>query len=455
MRIPRRVMMVSAAAALAGCAAAPVPPGVGRPLPPLSEERRDTGTSKSDPLESRLAASLNWPDLLRGVLDRGPMVAVARRRWEAALEKYPQAITLPDPMVQFRKFTSDVDQPGTRVRIETMVTQEIPFPTVLALRGDAALKDAAIARVRYDVVLRDAVVEAREAFLEIQYLDRAREAVGASREILARYALQAAGDLASGRTVLPEEFRARSLLAQAGYDLVVLGDLRRAAEQRIRGAVALPPGTRIGPVLSDPAAPIAITYEELLRLAESRSQEIAVANLGLERAGIEERMASWEFAPEFTIGAEFMRDDMQDPASGTFNNSRTAILGFTVPFWFSGKTARVREAEAETGAMGAERAAVVEKVRAAAADLWFRVVNTERLVSLYDSTLLPQAEKSVRLAEALYREGRASLAGMLETQTALQNFRMARARAEADHGQAVARLEQVVGTALPTAEAKP
>jgi len=305
------------------------------------------------------------------------------------------------------------------------------------------------------VALRDAVVEAREAFLEIQYLDRARESVAASREILSRYALQAAGDLATGRTVLPEEFRARSLLAQSEYDLVVLGDLRRAAEQRIRGAVALPPGTPVGPVVPDPAAPVSVTYEEVLRLAETRSQEIAVANLGLQRAGIEEKMASWEFAPEFTLGAEFMRNDMQDPAMGTFNNSRTAILGFTVPFWFSGKTARVREAEAETGAMGAERAAVVEKVRAAAADLWFRVVNTERLVSLYDSTLLPQAEKSARLAEALYREGKASLAGMLETETALQNFRMARARAEADHGQAVARLEQVVGTTLPTGEAKP
>ncbi len=451
----RSLPLFLAAAVLAGCASAPALPPVGRPLPPAEADRREAGDPESDPLETRIGRSLAWPDLLRGVLDRSPGVAAARRRWEAALEKHPQAISLPDPMIRFRKFTSDVGEPGTRVRFETMVSQEFPFPTVLSLRGDAAVLDAAIARVRYDAALRDAVVEAREAFLEIQYLDRAREAVAASREILARYALEAAGDLATGRTVLPEEFRAQSLLAQSEYDLVVLGDLRLAAEQRIRGAVALPPGAPVGPVVPDPTPAVSATFEDVLRLAEVRSQEIAIAGLGLEKAGIEERMASWEYAPEFVLGAEFMRNDMQDRAMGTSRNARAVSLGLTIPLWVGGKRARVRETAAESGAMGAERAMAVEKVRAAAADLWFRVVNTERLVTLYDTLLLPQAEKSARLAEALYREGRASLAGKLETEIALQNFRMARARAEADHGQAVARLEQVVGAALPTAEGKP
>jgi outer membrane protein TolC len=351
-------------------------------------------------------------------------------------------------MVEFTKYESDAGDPGTRSRFNTMVKQEIPFPAVLGLKGDAATKEAELARVRYDAALRDAVGEAREAFLEVLYIDRAREATAANRGILARYAAEAAGDLASGRTKLPEEFRAESLLAQSGYDLVVLGDLRRAAEQRLRSDLALLPSAPLGPLVPDATGPLALSYEELLRLAETRNQEIAAAGIELEMAGIEERIASWEFAPTLTAGAEFMRNDMQDPALGTARNSRTVSLGFTIPFWFQGKTARVREAAAGTIAAGAERAATVEAVRAAVADLWVRASNTGRLVGLYDGTLLPQAEKSARLAEALHRKGKASLAGMLETATALQNFRLARARAEADHGQAIARLERVVGASV-------
>ncbi len=381
----------------------------------------------------------------------------ARSRWEAALEGHARAVSLPDPTVEVTKYTSDTGDPATRARLDTMVKQEFPFPAVIALKGDAADRAADLARVRYDAALRDAVGEAREAFLELLYLDRAREATAASREVLARTAAGAAGDVATGRTPLPEEFRAQSLLAQAGYDLVVLGDLRRAAEQRLRGSLALPPSAPLGPLVPDAAGPLALSYEELLRLAESRSQEIAAAGIELERAGIEERIASWEFAPTFTAGAEFQRNDQQEPALGTARNSRAVSLGVTVPLWFQGKTARAREAAAGTRAAGAERAATVEAVRTAVADLWVRASNTGRLVALYEGTLLPQAEKSARLAEALYAEGKGSVAGMLETETALQNFRLARARAEADHGQAISRLERVVGasvTAPPAAERK-
>jgi outer membrane protein TolC len=389
------------------------------------------------------------------VLDRNPTVRAARFSWQAALEKAPQAVSLPDPMVQFRQFRSDIGAPDSRVRLETMVTQEIPFPARLAAEGDAAAKDAAMARVRYDMALRDAVVEAREAFLEVLYLDRAGEALRASRAVLARYAALAAGDLATGRTRLPEEFRAQTFLAQAGYDLVVLEDLRRAAEQRLRGLAALPPESALGPFVPDAPAPVALSYEDLLRLAEERSQEVAMAGLALERARAEERAAGWEFAPTFTVGAEWMRNDMQDPAAGSFRNSRTAIVGLTVPIWVGSKSARVREAGAEVSAAGASRAAEVERVRTSVAERFFRVRNAERLVTLYDGTLLPQAEKSARLAEALYREAKASLSGMLETEIALQNFRMARARAEADQGQALARLEQVVGATVTAPPAPP
>lgn len=172
-----------------------------------------------------------------------------------------------------------------------------------------------------------------------------------------------------------------------------------------------------------------------------------MAGLSLETAGIERSLARWEYAPELSLGGVWMKN-MTEDASGRVLNSRAVTVGLSVPLWVGAKAAGVREAEARERAAGADRAEAVERVRAAATRLYFRAVNAERLVLLYRDTLVPQADRSLVLAEGSYREGKGSLAGALEAAAARQDLLLAFHRAEADRGQAVARLEQAVGASL-------
>ncbi len=451
MRVPFPLLVI-AATLLSGCAAASAPPPAG---PPLRESgsREDAGTAPADDLVGRIATGVSYADLLRGVLDRNPAVAAARARWQAALEKHPQALTLPDPMLSFQYYTRVSMNPAAPQRVDAMLSQEIPFPAKIALQGDLALREAEMARLAYDMALRDAAAEARQALLELAYIDRAQEAVAATAEILARYATVAAGELAAGRTSLPEEIRARTLLAQSGYDRTLLEDLRRAEEQRIRGLLRLPPGAAVGPAAPVDFRPVAARLDDLYRLAEARSQELAMARVRLDMAGLEVAVARWEFAPDLQVGGLWMRN-MED-AGGEFMGGRAFTFGLTVPIWVLAKSARVREAGALENAAGADREAVVEGIRTGAARLYFRAVNAGRLVLLYRDTLIPQAEKSLLLAETLFREGRGSLAGTLETALAWQNFQLAYRRALSDHGQAVAMLEMVIGASVTETPSPP
>ena len=76
---------------------------------------------------------------------------------------------------------------------------------------------------------------------------------------------------------------------------------------------------------------------------------------------------------------------------------------------------------------------------------WYRVGNTQRLVRLYADVLVPRAAAAAETAEALHAAGKGTLAGTVETIAVLHNFRLAAARARADHGQAVADLEALLG----------
>jgi outer membrane protein TolC len=424
-------------------------------MPPAAPSRAPASAAGSpsdapgagDPLPGRLARGLDWETVLRAVLDRNPSVAAARARWKASLERHPQAATLPDPVVEFEIYTFNAMAPDGPTRVDTRLRQEIPLPGTLIARGDIALVEARMERLRYDAALRDAVAEAREAWLEIGYLDRAREALEAQEAVYARYAAAAAGGLATGRTTLPDEVRARSLLAQAGYDRLLTADLRRVEEQRLRSLLDLPREAVLGPAPAAALRPLPTTLDDVLSRAETRSQEIAMAGLSLERAGLERSLARWESGPGLNVGGTWMKDMMEDSA-GRILNSRAVSVGVTVPLWFGAKAARMREAESLEAAAAADRSAAIARVRDGATRLFFRAVNGERLVVLYRDTLLPQADRSLVLAEERWRDGTGSLAGAVEAAAARESLVLALHRALADHGQAAARLEQTVGAAL-------
>ena len=69
-------------------------------------------------------------------------------------------------------------------------------------------------------------------------------------------------------------------------------------------------------------------------------------------------------------------------------------------------------------------------------------------MDLYGKELLPQAAKSMEIAETWFRQGESSFADFIETQAVWYNFQLSYARALADYGKYLARLEGLVSQKL-------
>ena len=78
-------------------------------------------------------------------------------------------------------------------------------------------------------------------------------------------------------------------------------------------------------------------------------------------------------------------------------------------------------------------------------DLFFRLQNSDRIVTLYRDELLPQAARAMELSETFYKAGETSFGDFIETQSVWYNFQLTLARAQADYGKYAARLERLVG----------
>jgi outer membrane protein TolC len=419
---------------------------------PSAPERRDAASLPD------LSGPVRLETLLPLLLGRNAGIAAARARLEGAAERHPQAISLPDPKVEATYFTKNaMDPSGSFTRWELMVRQEIPFPVVLALKGDEAKKDAEAEALRYEAAVRDAVAELKDAHAERGYLAAATRVQAAVRDVYRRFADVARGGAATGRTRLPESFRADALAAQAEYELKLLEEMRGVEDARLRALLQLPPHLAIGEPSDAAEVPVVdANPDELARRALAYNQELRAAGVMTESAELAARRARWELAPSFEIGGGQRFNDDYDPATGDRHDSTVLSLGVTVPFWFPAHQARIREADAGLRAARAEESDRRATLAASVARAAFRLRNAQRLGDLYGRELVPQAEQALARSQSMMAEGKESLASSLELAATWQQLRLAELRAVADRAQALAALEKLLGTsAAPVHEEVP
>ena len=98
---------------------------------------------------------------------------------------------------------------------------------------------------------------------------------------------------------------------------------------------------------------------------------------------------------------------------------------------------------------------VANRTKARISRLWFKLQNSNRLISLYEKDLLPQAISSVQTAETWFREGQGNFSDFLEVQATAYNFQLSLERARADYGKTLVQLEQQAGVILDRKNPEP
>ena len=116
--------------------------------------------------------------------------------------------------------------------------------------------------------------------------------------------------------------------------------------------------------------------------------------------------------------------------------------------------ARVSEAQNQLRALEYEKKDLENRDFADINKIYFKVQNSSRLVRLYKESLVPQAWKSLEIAETWYKQNKGSFAGLLETRSIWLNFNLAYHRALADYFQSIAMMERLIGANLKIVKKK-
>lgn len=433
-------------------------PSYARSLPAhadLSPQSLYRSESESNTDAPTLSEGASADDFVRYALYHSPKVEAAYQRWVAAAERLPQVRSLPDPRVNFGFFLDEVETRTGAQQARFGVSQSFPWPGLLGDREDAAAMAARAVWRQFEAARLEVVERVVEALHELGYLDAAIGITTENLELLKSFEEVVRARYRVGSGSHPELVRVQVELGQLEDRLAQLRAMRPTYVADLNAALNRAAETPVAEFAALPGRVASVDGPALAEIARRSNPALLALDERIEEQRIRGEVARKEGLPEFMVGVDYIVTNEAINSSIAESGDDPVLLSFgiTVPIWRDKYDAGVREALARRLAVSHERADEANRIAASIQRAWFAHTDADRRVRLFETTLIPKAEESLRASLAGFRTGETSFLDLLDTERTLLEFAIAAERARADRGQALARLNTLVGEPVPTGPA--
>jgi outer membrane protein, heavy metal efflux system len=372
-----------------------------------------------------------------------PEILAARKRWQAVEKRVVQAATPDKPRLDIERMYVPAGKSVLNEADEKSlaITQEVPFPSTLYLRRGVASREAAMAEQSYRAKVREILARTRSTYAMLFLAQRSLDIVTENIDLMRRFAKVAESKYTAGHTGQSDALKAQVELTKMLNMGVMLTQEKESAAAMLNGLLNRDAREQLG-LPSEPDLPkLDQDLESIHALALAERPELKEAALNVERAGKSLAVARSEFLPDFMLQYRQRNDPMR-------GRTRDAVLGLSLPLWFWKPAAMAAEAKAEREMAEAELQGMRVMTSAEARSAWVRTQTARRLADIYRTSVLPQAEQALRVAEVGYQANKSSFLDLLDAQRSLLNFRVEYYQFLADYEQRVAELERIVGRPL-------
>jgi outer membrane protein TolC len=403
------------------------------------ESAGDLARDDADPFPG--AARLERAALVEAVLRRNPSIRAARWSWKAALARYPQETSLDDPMLGYgvapRSFGSDAVQDGHRVEL----SQRVPFPGKLSLRGEIALAEAEAARSDFEAVRLRLATMASLLFDELWLLERSLAINGEHLGLLADFRRIATARYEVGEASQQDPLQAEVEEGHLLHRQLSLEAARRVAREQANLLLHRAPDAALPPLTeaADPPAERGPDRKALAEQALAASPELRATQARVAGRSSAVALARREFLPDFNLVGAYDRiwqERELQPFVGVQMN---------VPLRISRRRAALAEAEARLAEAESERQGLEDEIRFAVESGAERLEEAHHVLAIYEQRLLPAARDQVEAARAGFETGQNSFLALIEAERNLRTARLGYEEALADLSRRHTELERAAG----------
>ena len=412
------------------------------------EGSTDGGTG---PESGRFDSQVTINSLIDYAIQSNTKIVEAREDWKATIENRRVATGLPDPQFMFTYFPDPIETRLGPQDWNATLSQAIPFPGKLIKAGDIVDRDSEVARLNLDKTIRDTATNVKIAFYELFYIRNAQKVAVQNIKLIEHLRKIGETVYAEDQAALIDIIKAQSQEGQLQYDILLLNELEQTEVTNLNSLLNRPPQATIGRLVLPAVQPPVYTLSELYDLAKLNQEEIKMMDALVNKAEIKVDLARDQRLPDFKVGVFYAgigSPDVQQEPSDAGDDAFGVQFGLTVPIWFGKNNSRVNQALAEKSKAVAAKKSQINDTHSNIHSIYFKLQNALRLITLYKDNLLPQAVSSMKMAETLFREKQTGFSDFIEAQSTWYNFNLAIARATADYGKYLARLERLIGHSI-------
>ncbi len=392
---------------------------------------------------SDLDIKVDLPSLTAYALKYNPEVQAMEQRWRAAQARPSQEGSLPDPMINtayhnegFERFQQGrSDFAWLRFGAE----QELLFPGKLGLRETVAAREADREGALYRATRLNVLARLRVAYNDYLLANKAIEIVRKNVDLLKELTEIAESRYEVGEGLQQDVTRAQLEVSILIGRLTTLEQGRQSAQAMLNAVLNRPPTGSLGVPAPIETSPLAYTLDQLEAFTTEKSPNLEAAESEIAGAEAKLDLAKRQLYPDFVVRADYFNKSSLTP-------EWEVGAGIRVPLYFWRKQAfGVKEAAAGVRGSRAARQSTSQEVLARLKDLYAQATSADRLVTLYGTGVVPQAEVSLNSALAGYRVGKVDFITLLNSFTVLNEYQLRYYEEIASFDKAVAQIEEVAG----------
>lgn len=395
--------------------------------------------------ETDAPLDLTW--LIQEATEHNPEIIASQKRLTAAKAKISQAKSLDDPSLRAGSYDMSHNPINVNGQTEMLqqrygVSQKIPFPGKLRLRGEVATEEYNMTENELQEKIQEIIALVKSAFYELYYLNNAIDVVEENRDLLRMFVKIAETKYSVGKATQRDVLAAQVELSTLANNLIVLSKERESVTARLNILLDRPTQSTLGKPRPFEKHTLNLTIEELEDLAVKNRPELKRFDHAIKRneANVKLSKKDYHYA-DFEPMVEYMQED------GSPDTWASAIT-INVPWLWPKNRSKVKEAKEDLSAAESDYRFINNKTLFEVKDFLVKIQSSESTVNLYKTGVIPQAEQSLKAARIGYEADRVDFLTLIDSQRILLNSRLLYYRARTDFEQNLANMERAVGMQL-------
>ena len=377
-----------------------------------------------------------------------PSLEAMYAAWQAASAKYPQVISLDDPMFGATFAPASFGSRNVESAYALEASQKIPWHGKRALRGVAASWEADSASRDIETTRQKLAEAAELAFWDYYVVRRQLDLNEQNNVILKAFRDNAVTRYETGLVTQQDVLQADIELANLEQRRIELERMDRVASGRINVLLRRKPTDPLPPPPKSLVRAIELPNQDLLlTLAVEQRPDVSAAAARSQAEQAKFALAYKQYYPDAELFGRY--DTFWQPRETQSDLRGQVGARINVPIYRDRLNAAVCEAMHQVTKARAEYDQVVLEVQSDVQSAFEQVRESQRTVALYSQKLVPIAEQNVAVAQSNYDTSKITFLELAISQRQLIEARERQLQTQVELQRRTATLRRAAGGSLP------